>query len=76
MPSPSRPTPELVSRVLKLSGLTPIQLGDLVHCSGKTVQDWITGTAKIHPAIWELLGIKLARRLDALPPAPQATQKL
>lgn len=55
----ARPTKEMVKQALKLSGLTPHQFGALVYCSHFTVQEWLDGKSTMHPAFWELAGIKL-----------------
>lgn len=51
------PTPE---QIRELRGnLTQPEFGKLVHSKRRTVQAWEAGTAKMHPALWELAKLKL-----------------
>lgn len=55
------PTPEEVRAMRTSSGLSAAELGALVHSTGRRVQEWCEGKHRMHPAVWELLTIKLKR---------------
>lgn len=62
-PEPIYPTPEEVMSARVAAGLDLTEAGLLLHTSNRTFQNWERGTAKMHPAFWELF----LRKLKELP---------
>ena len=56
------PTPTEITALLETCGKTQETVALLLHVNGRTVRQWKAGDRKMHPAFWELLKIKLARR--------------
>lgn len=55
------PTPAEIRAAREAAFLTQTQAAYLVHSKLRTWQDWEAGVARMHPGLWELLTIKLAR---------------
>ena len=56
--SPMPPRPEQIRAERQAAGLTQTAAAILVHAKLRTWQDWESGTAKMHPAFWELWMMK------------------
>lgn len=54
------PQPEEIRSVRERAGLTQRQAGALVYASERAWQEYEGGRRRMHPAIFELLRIKLA----------------
>jgi len=52
------PTPQQIKQTRLDSGLTRKESAALIHSKYRTWQDWELGTAKMHPAFYELFLIK------------------
>ena len=60
--SPARnPAPEEIRAAREASGLTQTEAAMLIFSKLRTWQDWEAGTARMHPAFWELFLQKLTR---------------
>ena len=74
--NPARnPSPAEVRAARDAAGLTQAQAAALVHATARNWQQWEqeegSNTRRMHPGLWELFGLKVARlaMLDALDPA-------
>ena len=59
--SPARnPTQEEVRAAREAAGLSQTAAAALIHCTLRGWQEWEAGNRRMHPAFWELFGIKVA----------------
>lgn len=56
----SNPTPAEIIELRHTYDLTQTEAANLVYAGLRTWQDWESGERRMHPAIWELFGIKVA----------------
>lgn len=65
------PSPAEVRAAREAAGLTQTEAAAVIHSTLRTWQDWEAGKARMHPGLWELFGLKVARlaMLGALDPA-------
>ena len=56
----SNPTPAEIIERRHAYDLTQTEAAALVYAGLRTWQDWESGDRRMHPAIWELFGIKVA----------------
>lgn len=54
------PTPAAIRAAREAAGLTQRAAAALVHASVRGWEDWEAGRRRMHPAMWELFGIKAA----------------
>lgn len=52
------PLPAEIRAAREAAGLTQTAAGALVHTSLRNWQQWEAGDRKMHPAFWELFGLK------------------
>ncbi len=58
--APARnPTPAQILAAREAAGLTQREMGELLHTTTRSYQEWEYGTNRMHPAFWELLQRKL-----------------
>lgn len=55
------PTPQEVKAARSNAGLSQAKAAKLCHVTLQGYQHWEYGVRKMHPAIWELFQIKIAR---------------
>jgi DNA-binding transcriptional regulator YiaG len=53
------PSPEEIRALREEYGLSAAELGALVHSTGRRAQEWMAGTHRMHPGLWELLRLKV-----------------
>ena len=58
------PTPAQVRAARDDAGLSSAQAAALVHTTARVFQQWAAGDRRMHPALWELLHIKMSRLLS------------
>lgn len=61
----SNPTPASIRALRERANLTPADAAALIHASARAWQQWESGDRRMHPAMYELFYIKLARRWTA-----------
>lgn len=57
----SSPSPVEIRTARERAGLTQTEASALVHTTLRAWQHWEAGDRAMHPAFWELFGIKIAR---------------
>jgi DNA-binding transcriptional regulator YiaG len=62
------PSAEEITALRASSGLTQAGIARLLHTSAGVFRQWESGNRRMHPAMWELLRIKLAHNTE--PPLP------
>lgn len=55
---PTSPSPAQVRAARRAAGLTQTEAAALIYCSMRAWQEWERGTRAMHPAMWELFGVK------------------
>ena len=50
-----------IKRFRKIHNLTQKDFAALIHSTLRTVQDWEADIAPMHPGLWELANLKIAR---------------
>ena len=58
MTAPKSPTPEVIKAARAAAGLTQTQAAALIYCTLRGWQDWEGGQRAMHPAFFELFGLK------------------
>lgn len=53
------PTREEIRALRKLAGLTQQEAAARIYSTRRTYQEWESGNVKMHPALWELLNLKV-----------------
>lgn len=56
------PTPAEITALIESCGRTQETIALLLHVNSRTVRQWKAGDRRMHPAFWELLKLKLARK--------------
>ena len=71
------PSPAEVRAAREAAGLTQTEAAAAIYSTLRTWQDWEAGKARMHPGLWELFGLKVARlkMLDALDPADRQMRR-
>ena len=54
-----RPLPAEIRAAREAAGLSARAAGELVHTTTRVWQQWEAGDRAMHPAFWELFGIKI-----------------
>jgi len=54
----ANPAPEDIRAAREAAGLSQTAAAAIIHCSLRGWQDWEAGKRRMHPAFWELWGIK------------------
>lgn len=57
----NQPVPSDIREARERAGLSQTAAGALVHTACRTWQQWEAGDRKMHPGLWELFQIKVAR---------------
>lgn len=55
----SNPTPAEIRALRESLGLSQTAAAALIHCTLRAWQEWEAGNRRMHPAMWELLRIKI-----------------
>lgn len=58
----SNPSPEQIRAARNRAGLSQTKAADLIHSKLRTWQDWEAGKAAMHPALFELFMLKVAKK--------------
>lgn len=56
-------SPEGLQALRATAGWTQEECASVIHSTRRTLQDWEAGIAAMHPGLWELLNIKVARKV-------------
>lgn len=56
------PKPAEIRALRDRAGLTQTEFGELIHATLRSVQMYEAGDRRMHPAIWELARLKVARK--------------
>ena len=59
---PANPDPESIRAAREAAGLTQTGAAALVHSTCRVWQQWEARDRRMHPAFWELFGLKAKRR--------------
>jgi DNA-binding transcriptional regulator YiaG len=61
------PSADEIAALRAANGLTQAAMARLLHTSAGVFRQWESGNRRMHPAMWELLRIKLAHNTDSQP---------
>lgn len=57
--TPKHPTPNEIRALREKYNITRQDAGKLIYMNGRAFEKWETGARKMHPALFELLKLKL-----------------